>query len=183
MPQSTTTPTLNVSSPSPKQEENKNTGANNVKRLPKSTSFKDLIKKDSTASEPIQAYELNKTKDENPFSQEDLVRCWNLYAEKLEKQAHLKNTMLNCQPVLKENYQFEVSVHNPVQKDELASCCIELLQVLRTQLKNSNIQILIRIDETNEKKLAYTSTEKYEHLNNINPLLDKLRDEFDLTID
>lgn len=91
--------------------------------------------------------------------------------------------MLNCLPVLKENYQFEVLVHNPAQKDELAGCCIDLLNVLRNQLTNSYIQMLIRIDETNEKKLAYTSTEKYEHLNTINPLLDKLKDEFDLTID
>lgn len=91
--------------------------------------------------------------------------------------------MFNCQPTLKENYQFEVLVHNPVQKDELASCCIDLLHALRTQLKNTHIQMLISIDETNEKKLAYTSTEKYEHLNTINPLLDKLKNEFDLTID
>lgn len=91
--------------------------------------------------------------------------------------------MLNCLPTLLDNYQFEVVVHNPVQKDELTNCCIDLLNFLRTQLNNSSIQMLTRIDETNEKKLAYTSTEKYEHLNNINPLLSKLKDEFDLTID
>lgn len=91
--------------------------------------------------------------------------------------------MINCRPVLLDNFQFEVVVHNPVQKDELASCCIDLLNVLRIQLKNTSVQMHIRIDETNEKKLAYTSTEKYEHLNSINPLLSKLKDEFDLTID
>jgi len=91
--------------------------------------------------------------------------------------------MINCLPTLTDNHQFEVVVHNPVQKDELASCCIDLLNALRTQLNNSSIQMQIRIDETNEKKLAYTATEKYEHLNNINPLLSKLKDEFDLSID
>jgi len=85
--------------------------------------------------------------------------------------------------MLTDNYTFEVVVHNPVQKDELTNCCIDLLNALRTQLNNSSIQMLIRIDETNEKKLAYTATEKYEHLNSINPFLSKLKDEFDLTID
>ena len=91
--------------------------------------------------------------------------------------------MINCLPTLADNNQFEVVVHNPVQKDELTNCCIDLLHVLRTQLCNASIQMRIQIDETNEKKLAYTSTEKYEHLNNINPLLSKFKDEFDLTID
>ncbi|MDR0348925.1 MAG: hypothetical protein LBH90_05460 [Tannerella sp.] len=128
-------------------------------------------------------YEKKRIKIENPFHQEDLTRCWNDYAEKLEKQAHLKNTMLNCLPVLLDTYQFEVVVHNPVQQDELANCCVDLLHVLRTELNNSSIQMLIRIDETNEKKQAYTSAEKYEHLHSINPLLSRLKDEFDLVID
>jgi len=51
------------------------------------------------------------------------------------------------------------------------------------QLKNTRIQMRVRIDETNQKHLAYTSAEKYEHLLNINPVLAKLKDEFNLTLD
>ena len=41
----------------------------------------------------------------------------------------------------------------------------------------------VRIIEANEKHLAYTSTEKFEHLLSVNPVLRKLKDEFNLTLD
>lgn len=120
-----------------------------------------------------------------PFSQEDLVRCWDAYAASgmIEKKVYLKNTMINCKPVLQENYFFEVGVHNPGQQDELSNGCVDLLNYLRVQLKNTRIQMRVRIVETNEKHLAYTSTEKFEHLLSVNPVLAKLKDEFNLTLD
>ena len=118
-----------------------------------------------------------------PFLAEDLIRYWDAYAETLKDKAHLKNTMIHCKPVLLENFTFEVMVSNPAQQEELISSSIELLKILRTQLKNEHIQMHIRIEETNEKKRVYTSEEKYAFLNALNPLLSKLKDEFDLTLD
>lgn len=121
----------------------------------------------------------------NPFSQEDLVHYWDAYAASgmIDKKVYLKNTMINCKPVLQENYFFEVGVHNPGQQDELSNGCVDLLNYLRIQLKNTRIQMRVRIVETNEKHLAYTSTEKFEHLLSVNPVLAKLKDEFNLTLD
>ena len=119
----------------------------------------------------------------NPFTQEDLSRCWDAYAASIDKKVYLKNTMINCKPVLQDNYFFEVGVHNPGQQDELSNGCIDLLSYLRTQLKNTRIQMRVRIIESNEKHLAYTSTEKYEHLLNINPVLGRLKEEFNLSLD
>lgn len=89
--------------------------------------------------------------------------------------------MINCKPALKDDFLFEIIVHNPVQKDELVNESADLLHALRTQLKNSHIRLTVRVDETNEKKLAYTSLEKFEYLNEINRVLSDLKDEFDLT--
>ena len=120
---------------------------------------------------------------QSPFSQEALVHYWDAYASAIDKKVYLKNTMINCKPALQDNYCFEVCVHNPGQQDELTNNCIDILSYLRMQLKNTRIQMRVRIDETNQKHLAYTSTEKYEHLLNINPVLAKLKDEFNLTLD
>lgn len=121
----------------------------------------------------------------NHFTEEDLVRCWDAYATSgvIDKKVYLKNTMINCKPVLQENYFFEVGVHNPGQQDELSNGCVDLLNYLRTQLGNTRIQMRVRIIETNEKHLAYTATEKFEHLLTVNPVLGKLKDEFNLTLD
>lgn len=118
-----------------------------------------------------------------PFSQEELLSGWDTYAGTIDKKVYLKNTMINCKPELKENYHFEVAVHNPGQQEELINAAIDILSYLRTQLKNTRIQMRVRIIETNEKHLAYTSTEKFEHLLHVNPVLAKLKDEFNLTID
>ena len=121
----------------------------------------------------------------NQFTEEDLVRCWDAYATNgiIDKKVYLKNTMINCKPVLQENYFFEVGVHNPGQQDELSNGCVDLLNYLRAQLRNTRIQMRVRIIETNEKHLAYTATEKFEHLLTVNPVLGKLKDEFNLTLD
>lgn len=120
---------------------------------------------------------------QSSFSQEALVHYWDAFAASIDKKVYLKNTMINCKPVLQDNYFFEVCVHNPGQQDELTNNCIDILSYLRAQLKNTRIQMRVRIDETNQKHLAYTSAEKYEHLLSINPVLAKLKDEFNLTLD
>ena len=109
--------------------------------------------------------------------------CWDAYSKTLIEKVHLKNTMINCKPTLLDHFKFEVKVHNPAQKEEIISNSLDILKVLRTQLKNGLIQMYTRVDETIEKKTVYTSTEKLEFLNNINPLLSKLVKEFGLTID
>ncbi|MDR1407680.1 MAG: DNA polymerase III subunit gamma/tau [Tannerella sp.] len=145
---------------------------------PQSTSI-NLILNDQ---HPVyQAAEHKAESTEIPFSTEDLIRCWDEYAANVpEQKGHLKNTMMNCKPVLKNNFLFEIAVHNPTQKDELVSESADILKELRTQLKNSRIQLRVVIDETNEKKLAYTATEKYEYLAEVNRYLLTLKDEFDL---
>ena len=117
------------------------------------------------------------------FAEQELLQAWVDYADSLEKKVYLKNTMLNCKPSLKNGFILEVAVHNPVQEDELNNNATDILIALRQQLRNYKIQMSIRIDESNQKQLAYTSAEKYEHLLNINPALGKLRDEFNLILD
>ena len=153
----------------------------NLSRAPKSTSLKELIVKELETAH--QQGSIESAKLATPFNIDDLIQCWDVCAETFEEKVHLKNTMLHCKPVLMENFKFEVKVFNPAQQEELISNSIELLKMMRLQLKNEYIQMQISIDETDEKKPIYTSTEKFEFLNNLNPLLSKLKEEFDLTMD
>jgi len=147
---------------------------------PKSTSLKELMQE-----KPKEAVQQMVTVQDQltTFDGNDLVKYWMLFAEQIDKKVYLKNTMTNCKPVLQENFHFEVSVHNPGQQEELINNSIDILSFLRTHLKNTHIQMRVRISESNEKKLAYTATEKYQHLLDTNPALSRLRDEFNLIID
>ena len=120
-----------------------------------------------------------------PFTEEDLVRCWDAYAasEKINGKVYMKNTMINCKPVLKDNFTFEVGVYNPGQKAELNAGSADLLQYLREQLKNTRLEMQVRVLESAKKVLVYTSTEKYNYLLGLNPALAKLVEEFNLRLE
>ncbi len=119
------------------------------------------------------------------FTEEDLLRLWDAYAasERMGQKVYLKNTMINCKPTLKEGAAFEVCVYNPGQREELVSNSADLLQYLRSELKNTHVEMLVRVTETNDKHLAYTAAEKYAYLVSVNPILAKLKNEFKLMAD
>ncbi len=114
------------------------------------------------------------------FSQEQLQQAWNEYAEAIEKKPHLKHIMGNSQPRLQEDFCFEVGVHNQGMQEELLGNAAGILAALREKLRNTHVRMQVRIMETNEKRLAYTAAEKYRHMQEINPLIDKLRENFGL---
>ena len=120
---------------------------------------------------------------EKPFVEADLIKRWNSYAQSIDGNAYLKGTMANSKPVLLDNFFFEVPVYNTVQQDELLNESVKLLPYLRRHLQNNQVQMTIRVEETPEKKQAYTPSEKYQHLLGINPALGKLKDEFNLRVD
>ena len=120
---------------------------------------------------------------DTPFTEESLRTAWTQFAQSIEKEVHLKHTMLNCEPKLLDPHLFEVVVHNPAQQDELLQKTLSILAVIRKQLRNSHVQLRVRIEEGNKKQIAVTSAEKFALLLKINPALGKLKEEFDLKLD
>jgi DNA polymerase-3 subunit gamma/tau len=148
-----------------------------------STSIKSMVKEEVKNPTTANANANATNETPTPFNEPDLIKHWDEYAQAIEGNDYLKSTMINSKPVLMPNYQFEVIVHNPVQRDELQNEAAKLIEYLRNNLANTNIQMHIRISEANEKKLAYTSSEKYEYLISANALLVRLKEEFNLIPD
>ena len=120
---------------------------------------------------------------DTPFTEESLRTAWTQFAQSIEKEVHLKHTMLNCEPKLLDPHLFEVVVHNPAQQDELLQKTLSILSYIRKQLRNNHVQLRVRIEEGNQKQIAVTSAEKFALLLKINPALGKLKEEFDLKLD
>ena len=118
-----------------------------------------------------------------PFSQQDLNAAWKKYAETLHEKIHLKNTMLNNLPELKENYRIEMLVYNPQQEQALKEETVSLIEFLRKELKNTSTVINVSITEENTKKLAYTEKEKFGLMVSLNSNLNALVEEFNLRLD
>ncbi|MBN2612684.1 MAG: DNA polymerase III subunit gamma/tau [Bacteroidales bacterium] len=121
---------------------------------------------------------------ESPFTQDDLLNAWSEYAEKIRESMPRSFSTLKTQvPVLKEGYIAEVTLLNQAQADDFNQRIKgELLAYLRENLKNNLLTFDIRIPEepqTNGRR-PYTAEEKFRYMADKNPLLLKLKQEFNL---
>ncbi|MCK5823162.1 MAG: DNA polymerase III subunit gamma/tau [Bacteroidales bacterium] len=118
----------------------------------------------------------------NKFTQEELISSWNKFTEKIKiDKPHLYSTLNTSIPVLKDENVVELQILNPIQENEIKTEKTGLVNFLKQDLKTNNISLQYVITEKkNEKAKLYTDADKYEHLNKINPNLDKLKQQFNL---
>ena len=116
------------------------------------------------------------------FTPIELINQWKNYTANLQEEHHLKNTMLNCLPELLSKNKFEVVVNNPVQEQRLLENVPNIIRYLRKNLRNTQIEMEVRVTVDNEKKLGFTSFEKYNLMVEQNEALKRLKDEFGLEL-
>ena len=85
-------------------------------------------------------------------------------------------------PSLQKGFDVQFVLPNNLMKEQLKLGKPKLLKYLRESLNNFRIKIEIVVNETEEKKYAYTPLEKYKKLKEKNPLLQKLKDTFELDL-
>ena len=144
------------------------------------------LKKLGAEKEALQISSITKHANDtcNDFSQDDLVKHWIEYANSLKiEKNHLKHTLINCKPELKDNFSLEVTVFNPSQKDEIAENSVHILGHLSNKLDNNRIKMDIRIAEKDEKEMIYTPSEKFAYLSKKNQNVEKLMKVFGLTFE
>lgn len=104
---------------------------------------------------------------------------WNAFIARLDDRPNLQSTLSNL-PELKEDYQLVLEIENTVQEDLISSIKPELVSWLRSELKNSKIQLTTLITERVKGRIIYSDAEKYDELLKINPSLGLLRKKFNL---
>ncbi|WP_088322982.1 DNA polymerase III subunit gamma/tau [Polaribacter tangerinus] len=119
-----------------------------------------------------------------PFTNNDLQNYWKEYVTVLNKKGErsMASIVATDTPVLKENFEISFTVPNKLMQDQFLKGRPKLLNFLREKLNNYGIDILVALNETIEKKFAYTPQEKYNKLKEKNPLLEKLRQTFELDL-
>ena len=105
----------------------------------------------------------------NKFSKEDLDREWNEFAEQMQEDVHLSNAMKACRPNLIDDHNFEVVVSNQVLQKKMEEIHRQINSFLRRNLKNSNIEMTILLDETEENSRPFTARERLEAMAKKNP--------------
>ncbi len=125
--------------------------------------------------------------DQHIFSPDELVSCWNRFANLIkDEKPRLSSTMKNHPPKLLDKFVVELELQNNVQADDFrARIKTELLGFLRKELRNRQITINEKITGEGEDstKRYYTDQDKFARMNEKNPALNKLRQQFNLDFD
>jgi DNA polymerase-3 subunit gamma/tau len=123
--------------------------------------------------------------DDHPkdiFTEEILQKFWKDYVTSLisKGERSMASILGTDIPKLGQDFKITFTVPNKLMEDQFRKGRPKLMNFLREKLNNYGIQILIVLNETVEKKFAYTPLEKYNKMKEINPLLAKLRNAFEL---
>ena len=125
---------------------------------------------------------LNLPKDK--FTEEEMVDAWNEYVKIIDGNGKkiLSSALHTDVPKLKDKSTIWIELPNDTMKKEVERDQYLLIQHLKEKLNNYDIDLYITVNEAAEQKYAFTPQEKYEKLKEKNPLIDKLRKEFDLDL-
>jgi DNA polymerase-3 subunit gamma/tau len=154
----------------------------NIQRRTSSLSLKSVHEK-----KIVQKSEVEENFDNHPktaFNEAKLQKLWKEYVAILNKKGErsMASILATDTPKLDENFTISFSLPNKLMQDQFQKGKPKLLHFLREKLNHYGIQIEAILNETIEKKFAYTPEEKYNKLKEKNPLLTKLRQTFELDL-
>ena len=152
----------------------------NVQRRSSSLSLKSIHEKKIVKKSVEEENYDNHPKD--AFTQEDLLKYWKDFHSLLLKKGEksLASIIGADEPQLMDNFLVEFTLPNKLMADQLNRDKTKMISYLREQLNNYKLSLEIKINETIEKKFAYTSQEKFDKMKEINPMIEKLRQTFGL---
>ena len=146
-------------------------------------SLKDVGKTKEAALEEKDPYIRGTAKDD--YTPDQFFKCWSDFAAMLKSDGK-KNALTiftTNPPKLIDSNSYEVIVENKMQETTFREERPNLLNYLRTSLRNFNIEVSVRIDEKAVIKRPYTASEKFQHMAAKNPALVDLKNKFNLDFD
>ncbi len=121
--------------------------------------------------------------DKQAFTQDQFMAVWQQCIQKAnsEDKIHLFTLLSSNQPVI-DGHNIIVSIENIALESTLQDEKIELLNFIRSQLKNFDIQIVTKRIEPKQSNRIYSNKDKYAYLVEKNPQLEELRKRFNLDL-
>lgn len=120
--------------------------------------------------------------EKQDFTPAQFFELWKVYTQKAKDQdkIHLY-TLMNNDPLLN-GTEITVLIENSALESKLQDEKIELLNFLRTALKNFDLQISVKRAENLGTKRIYTNKDKYAYMVEKNPKLEEMRRRFNLDV-
>jgi len=146
-------------------------------------SLKDVAKTKEEVLEEEDPYVKGDAKDD--YLPELFSQAWSDFTAKLktEGKKNLLTIFISNPPKMIAPNSYEIMVENKVQENLFRDERPNLLNFLRTTLRNFGIEVTVRIDEKAVVKRPYTASEKFQHMAAKNPALVDLKTKFNLDFD
>ena len=146
-------------------------------------SIKSIQKKNQMKQELVASKPDAKNLPFNDFTEDEMLAAWQSYSTIIENEGkyNLHSHLSMGVPKL-EGSIIHLEFPNNTIKLEVERARHGLLEFIREKLQNYDISLSIEVNEASAKRYAYTDREKFEKLKEMNPLMDKLRKEFDLDV-
>jgi len=131
--------------------------------------------------EDVPSTTIHRKEQVNSFTPEKLKVYWEEFSFQRKKfQAEFQ---LLSQPYELDGTLIKLSLLSPVQETMLANIKSDLINFLREKLSNDNILVTGVLQETDHKKVMYTSRDKFEYLQGKIPVLKEFKDRLGLDTD
>ncbi|MDD2798934.1 MAG: DNA polymerase III subunit gamma/tau [Bacteroidales bacterium] len=126
---------------------------------------------------------MNSIVEDAPVDENSLKEAWAEYAGQIAGDRILiKKTLTNSNPKLTGDKRFEIYVDSQAQVDLVEAESTNLIVFLKRKLKNSFLQMTVKVNEVNERPKIYSKQEKFIAMASENPNLYKLKEAFGLEI-
>lgn len=117
------------------------------------------------------------------FNEDQVITAWNTYIKTLKKKGRkiLASILASDKPKV-EGTVLKIELPNDTMKVEVEREQGHLMSFIKRKIKNTDITLEIIVNKEAAKEYAFTPLEKYNKLKEKNPLVEKLKDTFDLDV-
>lgn len=161
--------------------------AGGISNKPSTSGLRSAKKVVDTKSEADQQVAQNLanllTKEAKPISLEALQIEWHALAQSYKKANLINKFVMMDRPIDLQGNMIHIKVENEVQVQQFnESIRLEILQALRTSMENFNLDIELDVmpQESSDKKMLYTQSDKYDFLVAKYPILAEMKQKFGL---
>lgn len=117
------------------------------------------------------------------FTEVQVLAAWDAYSNRLKKKGRkILASILDTDRPKIEGTDICITLPNDTMKTELERSQNKLMAFIKRKINNTDIKLKITVNKEAAKKYAFTPREKYEKLKEKNPLVETLKNTFDLDI-
>ena len=118
-----------------------------------------------------------------PFTVDQLIDAWAGLSNYFPGEERLNAMLTTLVPELVNPEMCRITVANPWQKQEFGKFGKRVMDIVRDRLKNDNLRLQVEVGDYTKTTRAYTSSEKYKVLVEMNPHVAELKSRLNLQLE